>query len=215
MADAAGKSPTDEEIVDSLCKATLKLERDLAEAAANFSSDETGRRGVQNALVAVHRFLCAIKVPDASLGPITQVVFALAALDEGKVLPLTERKYIGKGHPITEADWVARALAAAALELRFQELKADGRENALDNAAAWVANEIRDWVDLKISTDPETQSKTDQGRVKRWRSQMSEKPPEDPTVELYHYFTAKERGWTAKELLERQSAVYGVQTRKS
>ena len=214
MAETDTNSSTDDEIVDRLCEATLKLERELAEAAANFASDQTGRRGAQNALVAVHRFLCTIKVPDASLGPITQIAFALAALDEGKVLPLTEPKYSSNGHPITESEWVARALAAAALELRFQELKADGSENALDKAAAWVANEIRDWLELKVS-DPETQSKTDQGRVKRWRSQMSEKPAEDPTVGLYRYFIAKERGWTAKELLEQQAAVYGVQTRKS
>ena len=221
MADADGNSPTDDEddkTVFNRIEALAQLETELAEAALCFASvdDPTGRQGARNALAAVHRFLCATKVPYASHGPIVKIFIALEALDHGNVLPIVKAPVIGRGNrPITEAEWIPRAIAAAALELRYAELKKQGTEKSLDEAAAWVVRETSNWPDLQSSGDVEARREIETGRIKKFRSEMMERPQDDPVVILFKYLTAKERNCTAEELLDTEPAVWGIKTQKS
>jgi hypothetical protein len=201
------------EVVIARITALVKLETELAEAAAIERSDARG--GTQKTIAAIHRFLCAAQVPHASRGCIIALAAALDALDQGKVLPLLKPSRKGKGHPVTEAEAIPRAVAAALLELRFQELKKVGDENALNNAAAWVARKIRHWVVLKPSTDPQRQTKLDQGRIKSWRAELTGKQDESPSTAVYDFLVAKAPSCTAKLLLKQEPAIWGVQIRKS
>ena len=218
MADADGKSLTDEELVINHIEALARLETELAEAAECLASadDPTGRQGARNALAAIHRFLCAAQVPYASRGPVIKLFGALAALDQGNVLPIVEPAPVGRGNrPVTAAEWLPRALAAAALELRYLELKKQGTEKPLDEAATWVARETSDWPDLTSSGDIEERRDVERKRIKKWRSEMMERPQDDPVVILFKYLTAEERNSTAKELLDTEPAVWGIKTQKS
>jgi len=215
MTGKGASPPTEYELVIARIEALAQLETELADAAAIFRSDETGRRGAQKALVAVHKLLCATNVPQATYGPLIALAAALEALDQGKALPMVRPSRKGKGHPVTEAEAIPRAVAAAALELRYRELKKGGDENALDNAAAWAAREIRDWAVLKSASNPEDQLKLDQGRIKSWRAELTGKQVKRPSTAIYDFLTAEDRGYTAKQVLEIEPAIWGVQTRKS
>lgn len=212
MAKTGSKSPTDDEddkAVLNRIEALAKLETELAEAATNFKSDAIGRRGAQNALVAVYRFLCAVKIPRTSSSPIVRLAIALGALDQGKVLPLTKPKRVSTAHPLAEGEGISRAVAAAALELRYRELKKQGSEKPYEKAAAWVAYSIRDWVELTTCRGNPT------GVVKRWRAEMSERKPKDIIFMLYRGLICQEPGRTAEQLLKREQSEWGIQTKKS
>ena len=209
MPDEKKAPPSLDEGLVNRIEAIVALETELAGAAANFKSDATGRRGAQNALVAVYRFLCAVKIPHASSSSIVRLAIALDALDQGKVLPLTKPKRVGTAHPLAEGEGISRAVAAAALELRYRELKKQGSEKPYEEAAAWVAYSIRDWVELKSCRGAST------GVVKRWRAEMSERKPKDIIFMLYRYLIGEELGRTAERLLKREQSEWAIQTKKS
>ena len=218
MADVGPKPPTDDEILLARMEALVTLEVELAEAAECLASadDPTGRQGARNALAAIHRFLCAAQVPYASRGPVIKLFGALAALDQGNVLPIVEPAPVGRGNrPVTAAEWLPRALAAAALELRYLELKKQGTEKPLDEAAAWVARETSDWPDLTSSGDIEERRDVERKRIKKWRSEMKERASGDPIVAVFNFLTAPERTWTAKQLLTTEPLGWGIKTQKS
>jgi len=199
-------------------EALVALEAELAEAAECLASadDPTGRQGARNALAAIHRFLCAAQVPYASHGPVIKLFGALEALDQGNVLPIVKPAPVGRGNrPVTATEWLPRALAAAALELRYLELKKQGTERPLDEAAAWVARETSDWPDLTSSGDIEARRAVEREKIKKWRSEMKERSQDNSIVILFNYLTARERNCTAEQLLTIEPAFWGIKTQKS
>lgn len=205
----------DDEVVKQRLEALVTLETDLAEAAKKFSDGfEGGREGVRNALVSVHRFLCATQIPHDLHGPIVALTVALEALDKGTVLPIVKPKKVRGTHYISEGEWIPRCIVAAALELRFHELKTPGTSAALKEATDWVWRRVKDWSVLPASGDPQTQEHRDKRNIQKWRSEMKERPSDESKVQLYLFLTGSTLGTSAENLLKAEPAQWGIAAKK-
>ena len=129
-------------------------------------------------------------------------------------MPLFKPALKRGNRPITEGERIPRAVAAAALELRYRELKKAGQPKPLKSVAEWVAREITDWPALPYSKETEDQSELDRGRIKKWRSEFIEAPVSD-AAEIYRYLTTRTPRGTAEQLLKTEPSQWGFATKKS
>ena len=197
---------------DKESQALAALKADLADVATEQATGISERRAASITLVSLYSFLIRAELP---LGAqIVGLITALEALDAGTVLPLVKPKVRRGNRPITEGERIARAVAAAALELRYRELKKAGEAKPLQSAAEWVAREIRDWPELPYSKETEDQSKLDRGRIKKWRSDFIEAPDSD-AADIYRFLTTRTPLGTAAQLLETEPGQWGFATKKS
>ena len=199
---------------DKEFQALVALKADLAEVAAEQAKGISERRAASITLVSLYRFLVKAELALGAPGQIVQLVTALEALDAGTVLPLVKPEVRRGKRPLFEGKRIPRAVAAAALELRYGELEKAGSAEPLQAAAEWVAREIRDWPELPYSKKTKNQSKLDQGRIKKWRSDFIEAPASDAAV-IYRFLTTRTPRGTAKQLLETEPSQWGFATEKS
>ena len=194
MPNADAETDAVDALVFQRIEALAALENELTEAVQSSSHNGSGREAAGKALAAIYRFLCAAKVPSELRVPIIELAGALDALNVGKVLPLVAPQATAGRPPLTEGEWIPRAIAAAALEVRYRELKKSGEEKSLPKAASWVARKIRDRPGFESS-------KPSPGRILDWRSALMEEP-NSPLANLYGFLIT--RYSTAEELLAKE-----------
>ncbi len=201
-----GQREADDQVVLRRVGALAELETSLA-TISDQQPDPSGRDRARNALVALHKFLVASDIPHASLGPIVHLVVALDALDAGSAIPLVNRNSTGSRPRLADGELLLRVVAAAALELRFQELKKSGEENA----SQWVAGHVRHWVGVGRSD----RGRNGAARMIRWREDVTGLAKENSRVWLYKFLTDPGRNQTARLLLETEPQMWGIQIKKS
>jgi len=199
---------------DKESRALTALKADLAEVAAEQAKGISDRRAANITLVSLYRFLVNAKLPVGAQGQIVELVKALEALDSGTVVPLVKPALKCGNRSVTGGERIPRAVAAAALELRYRELKKQGEAKPLQSAASWVAHLIRDWPVLGYSGTTDSPANLDQGRIKKWRSELIEVPTSDAAT-IYRFLTTRRPTGTAKQLLETEPSQWGFATKKS
>jgi len=191
------------------------LQTSLGVLPEAIAADASGRLAAKVTLWAFVEFLRSVELPSSTRGPIVELHLALSALDVGKTLPILERARVGRGEQKTsDLEWAHKAVGAAALELRYREMKIAGEPAPLESAARWVAYRIRHWPILKLAPPDKNQTDLDAGRIKRWREDINENPNK-AALQVYERYTVEPSEITAEGLLRTQLEKWGIKTKKS
>ena len=199
---------------------TKNIQVALAELEANLAADEakklnniSPREGVSNTLASIYKFLRKLGLSVSAEAQIYQLVDALNSLDVGEVRPLLSPVIVKGNRPTTEGDLMPKAVAAAALHLKFLELKTQGEPKALDAAATWVARKIRNWEVLKDTGSADNHPNRDMGRIKKWRTDFIA-DPSPQSGEYFKFLISKEKNFTADQILKDEPEQWGFATKK-
>jgi len=192
----------------------------LAELKANLAADEakklnniSPREGVSHTLASIYKFLRKLGLSVSAEAQIYQLVYALNSLDFGEVKPLLSPVIVKGNRPNTEGDLMPKAAAAAALHLKFLELKTQGEPKALDAAATWVARKIRNWEVLKDTGSADNHPDRDMRRIKKWRTDFMA-DPSPQSGEYFKFLISKEKNFTADQILKDEPIQWGFATKK-
>lgn len=189
-------------------KALAALENDLAEVSEEQRKGVAPRRVANITLVSIYKFLVAAKFSIGAQGQIVEMVTALEALDAGSVLPLVTPTNVIGNRRVTEGEVIPRAVAAAALHLKFLEFSRLGQAKPLDAAASWVFEKIRDWPAFRYSITAENQKTLDMGRLKKWRTDLRSSC-NSPAGTYYNYLILIENNYTAERVLKDEPSHWG------
>jgi hypothetical protein len=93
----------------------------VSKAQFNPDSDDHGRSGVRNALIAVIYFISRV-LPDGPdlASSLNELLLALKDLDVGQVVPMVQRANVENRPPTSRSTLLFRAMAAVLMELNQQ-----------------------------------------------------------------------------------------------